>query len=258
LDKLSTPDQPIPYIIRTTIRYLLTEEAVTTEGLFRISGSQNEIHRFQKLFDEGKEVNFKDFSCHDVAGLLKEFFRKLPESVIPTLYNNLVRTYVDEYRTKENADEQHLIESLKQVVEQLPKENLAIFQTLTKFLSIIVSYSDINSMTIDNIIKCIVPSMGCSPAIFYYAIIHNDLFFGDKQAPTEYNDNDRRGRRGRDQQGWYGNRANRGVGAPLTTPSVPGTESATVNVNSTEPTFTSVDISTANTEVSAGMVEIPT
>lgn len=177
LEKLSSPDQPLPYFIRITVRYLLSEQSLSTQGLLRIPGSVDEIQYFRKLFDEGKEVDFKNASVHDIAGLLKEFLRKMPEPLIPTLYNARVRTYVEEHRKANNLDERELLEVLREVIEQLPQENLSLLAILIRFLSFVVFYSDINSMNIDNVIKCIVPTVGCYPAIFYHTINNYDYFF---------------------------------------------------------------------------------
>jgi len=176
LEKLSTPEQPLHYIIRSTIRYLL-ENALTTQGLLRIPGSVDEIQHYRRLFDEGKEIEFKTSAVHDVAGLLKEFLRKLPEPLIPSLYNSRVRTYVEEHRKQNNVDDKELLEVLREVIEQLPQENLSVFSLLIRFLSYVVFYSDINKMNIDNVIKCIVPTVGCYPAIFYHTINNYDYFF---------------------------------------------------------------------------------
>jgi len=177
LEKLSNSEAPLPYFIRVTLKFLLSEQSLTTQGLLRIPGSVDEIQYFRRLFDEGKEVDFRTASVHDVAGLLKEFLRKLPEPLIPNLYNARVRTYVEEHRKANNLDERELLEVLREVIEQLPQENLSLLAIVIRFLSFVVFYSEINSMNIDNVIKCIVPTVGCYPAIFYHTINNYDYFF---------------------------------------------------------------------------------
>jgi hypothetical protein len=183
LEKLSTPTHPVHYLVRCSIKFLLNEEAILTEGLFRIPGSAEDTLNYRKLFDEGKEVTFSKCSYYDVAGLLKEFFRKLPEPLIPFLYDHNIKSCVEEHRSKE-IDEQQLLASMKMVLEQLPKENLCTLQLLIQFLSIIISHSEVNKMNVDNMIKCIVPSIRCIPAIFYYTLNHYDFFFDNKVAST--------------------------------------------------------------------------
>lgn len=59
---------------------------LTRLGIFRIPGSPEEANWYKKLFNEGREVNFK-CSCHDVVGLLKMYIRSLPDPIIPHFFN---------------------------------------------------------------------------------------------------------------------------------------------------------------------------
>jgi len=192
LEKLTSPEKPVPHLVRATIKYLLNENAILTQGLFRMNGSTAEIQMYRKLIDEGKEINFSKSSYYDVAGLLKEFFRRLPEPLIPHFYNEQVRNLVEEHRSKDQ-DEAKLLSSIKYILQNLPTENFSTLKLLIHFLFIFVSYSHINKMNIDNIIRCIVPSIQCIPAIFYYSLTHFEFFFGD-QVTTEITDAEKKGR----------------------------------------------------------------
>ncbi|XP_061552184.1 LOW QUALITY PROTEIN: rho GTPase-activating protein 11A-like [Phycodurus eques] len=56
---------------------------VDTEGLFRKSGSVVRLKGLRTKVDSGEECLSAAFPC-DVAGLVKQFFRDLPEPVLPT------------------------------------------------------------------------------------------------------------------------------------------------------------------------------
>ncbi|XP_051942344.1 inactive Rho GTPase-activating protein 11B-like isoform X2 [Hippocampus zosterae] len=58
-------------------------EHVDTEGLFRVSGSLAHLKTLQKKLDSGEECLSACRPC-DVAGLVKKFFKELPEPVLPT------------------------------------------------------------------------------------------------------------------------------------------------------------------------------
>jgi len=45
----------------------------------------------------------------------------------------------------------------------------------------VTKYASINKMTIDNIIKCIVPTIGCPPALFFYPMGNMTFFFGEEK-----------------------------------------------------------------------------
>jgi hypothetical protein len=51
-------------------------------GILRVPGNNDEVEYYKKLFDEGKDVEFK-CNCHDAVALLKQYIRDLPSIVIP-------------------------------------------------------------------------------------------------------------------------------------------------------------------------------
>ncbi|XP_040416399.1 rho GTPase-activating protein 11A isoform X6 [Cygnus olor] len=58
------------------------EEHIHTEGLFRKSGSLVRIKALKSKLDQGENCLSAALPC-DVAGLLKQFFRELPEPILP-------------------------------------------------------------------------------------------------------------------------------------------------------------------------------
>ncbi|XP_041315980.1 rho GTPase-activating protein 11A-like isoform X2 [Pyrgilauda ruficollis] len=70
----------IPSFLVDTCGYL--EEHVHTEGLFRKSGSLVRLKALKSKLDQGENCLSAALPC-DVAGLLKQFFRELPEPILP-------------------------------------------------------------------------------------------------------------------------------------------------------------------------------
>ncbi|XP_032546439.1 rho GTPase-activating protein 11A-like isoform X4 [Chiroxiphia lanceolata] len=70
----------IPSFLVDTCEYL--EEHVHTEGLFRKSGSLVRLKALKSKLDQGENCLSAALPC-DVAGLLKQFFRELPEPILP-------------------------------------------------------------------------------------------------------------------------------------------------------------------------------
>ncbi|XP_032644071.2 rho GTPase-activating protein 11A isoform X2 [Chelonoidis abingdonii] len=71
----------IPSFLVNACKYL--EEHVHTEGLFRKSGSFVRLKTLKSQLDQGENCLPAALPC-DVAGLLKQFFRELPEPILPT------------------------------------------------------------------------------------------------------------------------------------------------------------------------------
>jgi hypothetical protein len=72
------------YLLRTgnfrVIEFSLIFLGVNEEGIFRISGSLDQILKWKNRVDEGKVDFFvENVDCHIVAGLLRLYFRELPE-----------------------------------------------------------------------------------------------------------------------------------------------------------------------------------
>ncbi|NXK19489.1 RHGBA protein, partial [Arenaria interpres] len=70
----------IPSFLVDICEYL--EEHVHTEGLFRKSGSLVRLKALKSKLDQGENCLSTALPC-DVAGLLKQFFRELPEPILP-------------------------------------------------------------------------------------------------------------------------------------------------------------------------------
>lgn len=70
-------------------------------GLFRKSGVKSRIQALRQMNESSPEnVNYEDQSAYDVADMVKQFFRDLPE---PLLTSKLGETFLHIYQCK-NAD----------------------------------------------------------------------------------------------------------------------------------------------------------
>lgn len=57
--------------------------ALDVVGIFRLSGSSVRIDEYQQAFDKGVQVDLStENDPHCVSGLLKSYFRELPEPIL--------------------------------------------------------------------------------------------------------------------------------------------------------------------------------
>jgi len=80
-ERILYPSISIPIFARKAIDYLILH-GINEKGIFRISGNFQQMTILQNAIDEGKLTSLDGFDCHVVAGLLKKFFRELPNSLL--------------------------------------------------------------------------------------------------------------------------------------------------------------------------------
>ncbi|XP_063231883.1 rho GTPase-activating protein 6-like [Bacillus rossius redtenbacheri] len=119
----------VPSLVAACCRHL-EAHGLHTLGIFRVSSSKKRVRQLREVFDSGKETQLDDQVCpHDVATLLKEFFRDLPE---PLLCRDLYHAFV---RTQRIRNRRLQLEALQHLVQQLPVPNRDTLWALLTFLS---------------------------------------------------------------------------------------------------------------------------
>lgn len=132
---LTPPEQQVPMIVRKAIEHLDTK-GVKVEGLFRIPGSKARIAELRERIDAGLDVELtEDTNPHDVACLLKEFFRSLPE---PLLTKELYYPFLSTTKF-ENPGRRR--DALRLLCVLLPQPNRDTLKELLQFLSRVALHS---------------------------------------------------------------------------------------------------------------------
>jgi len=116
----------IPILVSFCTEYLI-EHSLDEEGILRLSGSLTEMNEIrQQIEHEGKlELNGKD--PHAVAGILKSFFRELPEPLINQQLNEGIAAVL----TYGNGEE--LLIEIRNAINSLPLHSKALFKHLVYF-----------------------------------------------------------------------------------------------------------------------------
>ncbi|XP_061898133.1 rho GTPase-activating protein 11A-like isoform X1 [Entelurus aequoreus] len=125
---------------------------VDTEGLFRISGSLVRLKALRAKVDSGEECLSTAFPC-DVAGLVKQFFRELPEPVLPTeLQEPLLKA--QQLRTEEGRNSATMLLS-----SLLPDRNRSVLRHFFDFLQNVSKRSAENKMDNYNLSVILAPNL---------------------------------------------------------------------------------------------------
>ncbi|XP_053750617.1 rho GTPase-activating protein 8 isoform X2 [Panthera pardus] len=150
----------IPPVLRFTVTYL-REKGLRTEGLFRRSASVHTIREIQRLYNQGKPVNFDDYGdVHIPAVILKTFLRELPQPLLTfTAYEQILGITSVESSLR--------VTRCHQILQSLPEHNYAVLSYLMGFLHEVSRESIFNKMNSSNLacvfgLNLIWPSQGAS------------------------------------------------------------------------------------------------
>ncbi|ROW10161.1 hypothetical protein VMCG_01601 [Cytospora schulzeri] len=126
---------------------------LTVEGIYRLSGSLPSVNKLKSMFDTDTESPQLDFRnpenfFHDVnsvAGLLKQFFRDLPD---PLLTREHYTAFIE---AAKHEDDTVRRDSLHAIINSLPDPNYATLRAVSLHLFRVMDNSATNRMTSQNL-----------------------------------------------------------------------------------------------------------
>ncbi|XP_058052776.1 stAR-related lipid transfer protein 8 isoform X2 [Ahaetulla prasina] len=144
--------QPLPQSIQQAMRYIRSR-CLDQVGIFRKSGVKSRIQNLRQMSEASPDyVNYEGQSAYDVADLLKQYFRDLPE---PVFTGKLTDTFLQIYQF---VPREQRLQAVQAAIMLMPDENREVLQTLLYFLSDVAS-SEENQMTVGNLAVCLAPSI---------------------------------------------------------------------------------------------------
>lgn len=157
LDLCMTPqmDATIPLVVIHCIRYLMNY--LSTEGIFRRSGSQLDVAAMRDKMDAGDDTMLI-YQCddpHTIAGLLKLWMRELPNPLISYECYELFTSAV----IRNNQ------EDLVKALSSLPIQNIVVLAVLLVFFRLVSRFASINLMSVSNVATVIGPNILRPPSL---------------------------------------------------------------------------------------------
>ncbi|XP_048838732.1 stAR-related lipid transfer protein 13 isoform X2 [Brienomyrus brachyistius] len=145
--------QPLPVSLQQALHYLRSQ-CLDQVGLFRKSGVKSRIQALRQMNESSPEhVDYEEQSAYDVADMLKQFFRDLPE---PLLTSKLGETFLHIYQY---VPKEQRLQAVQAAIMLMSDENREVLQALLCFLSDVTSSVGENQMTPMNIAVCLAPSL---------------------------------------------------------------------------------------------------
>uniref|UniRef100_A0A8C1FN91 StAR-related lipid transfer protein 13 n=1 Tax=Cyprinus carpio carpio TaxID=630221 RepID=A0A8C1FN91_CYPCA len=153
---------PLPMSLQLALRFLRSQ-CLDQVGLFRKSGVKSRIQALRHMCETSPQnVNYEDQSSYDVADLVKQFFRDLPE---PLLTSKMGETFLHIYQY---VPKEQRLQAVQAAIMLMADENREVLQTLLCFLNDVTSSVEENQMTPMNLAVCLAPSL------FHLNIMKND------------------------------------------------------------------------------------
>ncbi|NXW53584.1 RHG07 protein, partial [Eurystomus gularis] len=144
---------PLPIGILQALDYLRSH-FLDQVGLFRKSGVKSRILSLREMNETNpNNVCYEGQSAFDVADMVKQYFRDLPE---PIFTSRLCESFLHIYQYVPK-DEQ--FQAVQAAILLLPKENRDALKILLFFLRDVVAFVEENQMTPNNIAVCLAPSL---------------------------------------------------------------------------------------------------
>lgn len=164
-DLLKRDNSPIPLVVHQCIQ-AVDLYGLEVEGIYRLSGSTAHVSKLRSLFDnDSNQLDFRNPEAffHDVnsvAGLLKQFFRDLPD---PLLTHEHYQGFIEAARIDDDITRR---DSMHAIINSLPDPNYATLRTLTLHLYRVQEHSAVNRMNAGNLAIIFGPTlMGTGPNV---------------------------------------------------------------------------------------------
>ncbi|KAI8378999.1 Rho GTPase activation protein [Blakeslea trispora] len=151
----------IPVIVAKCGSFL-KDQGLYTEGVFRMSGSAKRIGQLQQMFnsspDYGRQLDWKGYSVHDAASVLRRFLNYLPE---PVIVHELYQPFRDVVSS--DTTESEKVAQFQGLIEQLPEHHQYLLFYLLDLLSLFSQSMQITKMDSFNLASVFTPGILLNP-----------------------------------------------------------------------------------------------
>ncbi|XP_028282884.1 rho GTPase-activating protein 12-like isoform X3 [Parambassis ranga] len=137
----------VPSFVKTCIDHV-ENNGLSVDGLYRVSGNLAVIQKLRFAVNHDEKVNLMDAKWEDIhvtTGALKMYFRELPEPLFTYAF------FHDFVSAIKIPDYKQRVQSIKELVKQLPRPNHDTMQALFKHLRKVIDHGEENRMTAQSV-----------------------------------------------------------------------------------------------------------
>ncbi|XP_072232517.1 active breakpoint cluster region-related protein [Leuresthes tenuis] len=145
----------VPHVVRCCVEEV-ERRGMDEVGIYRLSGSTTDINMLKAAFNSSLReavTKLRKTEVNAVSGVLKLFFRELPEPLIPTvLFQSLARAL-------DIQDTNSRLDSMLSLLQSCPDVNHHTFFYLLHHLQRVAQRKDVNKMSLLNLATVFGPSL---------------------------------------------------------------------------------------------------
>ncbi|KAJ5066122.1 rho gtpase-activating protein gaca [Anaeramoeba ignava] len=137
-------DYYVPEVLVNMKNFLYENDGLLLEGIFRVSGTENEVIKIKSQINNGTFKSTKDVHC--ISNIIKIFFRSLPHRVLNDIPEDRILLLGDQ-------------EECWNEIQTLTPKNKDLFMWLLDILCDVITYTETNRMTSRSIAIVIAPNL---------------------------------------------------------------------------------------------------
>lgn len=145
----------VPTIVECCCSFI-ENRGLFQEGIYRLSGQKGKINQLRAIFNKDANTSFinpDQFTLNDVASLLKQYFRELPDALLTAERHDAFIAAV------EVPEHDAMLYKLQEVVLTLPPGNLETLKRMCSHLQLITEHADSNKMAMENVAMLFGPTL---------------------------------------------------------------------------------------------------
>lgn len=145
----------VPRIVMECVE-AIKNKGLNTTGIFRVSGSNKRMKDIRDQYMAGESVDWKNYTIHDAAGILKAYLRDLPDELIPSYLSNTAAEHILPIlsTTQRDQDINRCLLGLQCLVLLLPTRHASLLFTLFRFFEELSRWSkpeSTNSLSVNSL-----------------------------------------------------------------------------------------------------------
>lgn len=154
LESICDPTTLVPAFLDKCIEFV-ENTGMQLEGIYRVNGNSADIHLIEQKVEENPNLELAELGVgvHAVTGAFKSFLKLLPEPIIPGAYQSSF------HDAMVHPDANSRLARLKQLLQDIPPHNLAVFKRIMFHLNRVTEFSKDNLMESRNIALVLFPTI---------------------------------------------------------------------------------------------------